>query len=631
VPSVPADSLVGTVLEGRYRVVARLAEGGMATVYLGTDTRLDREVAVKVMHRHLAADESFVTRFRREARSAARLSHPAIVAVYDQGEDDGLLYLVMEYVPGHTLREVLDAEGPLTPRAALDILDPVLDGLATAHRAGIVHRDVKPENVILREDGAVKVADFGLARPVTSQTVTSSGGTVMGTVAYLSPEQVERGVADARSDVYAAGLVLFEMLTGSKAVTGDTAIAVAYQHVHGGVPAPSSRAPGTPPVLDRLVAEAAARDPDDRPPDAGALRERLRAARGALTPAELDGRPGGVLAEVAAATATTALPPPGSGPSATAALPVAPRPGPPTPPPSPPRRARARWPWVLAALSAVLAAVTAWFFLLGPGDLQTVPDVVGRTEAQARSALEASHLGARTTAAFDEKVAAGVVLAADPAPGQQARRGTDVTLTVSRGPERYAVPALAGTTVAEATSRLEQGRLALGEVTEAWSETVPQGQVVAVEPAPGTQLKRDAAVALTVSKGRQPVEVTDFRGKPAAQARAALEKAGLVVEEGERRNDDSVPKDAVLSQDPAGGTLFRGDKVTLVVSDGPVLVAVPDVVGKQVDEAQRILEAAGFRVQVERLFGGIFGTVRFQEPGAGTQAPKGSTVTIQAV
>jgi serine/threonine-protein kinase len=286
---------------------------------------------------------------------------------------------------------------------------------------------------------------------------------------------------------------------------------------------------------------------------------------------------------------------------------------------------------VLAALSAVLAAVTAWFFLLGPGDLQTVPDVVGRTEAQARSALEASHLGARTTAAFDEKVAAGVVLAADPAPGQQARRGTDVTLTVSRGPERYAVPALAGTTVAEATSRLEQGRLALGEVTEAWSETVPQGQVVAVEPAPGTQLKRDAAVALTVSKGRQPVEVTDFRGKPAAQARAALEKAGLVVEEGERRNDDSVPKDAVLSQDPAGGTLFRGDKVTLVVSDGPVLVAVPDVVGKQVDEAQRILEAAGFRVQVERLFGGIFGTVRFQEPGAGTQAPKGSTVTIQAV
>ncbi|HYN30536.1 MAG TPA: protein kinase, partial [Dermatophilaceae bacterium] len=292
--SPPADSLVGRTLDGRYRVLSELARGGMAVVYLGTDTRLDRDVAVKVMHPHLAHDETFVARFRREAKSAAGLSHPAIVAVHDQGEDDGLLFLVMEYVPGHTLREVLDAEGPLTPRAALDILEPVLDGLASAHRAGIVHRDVKPENVILREDGAVKLADFGLARPVTSLTVTSSAGTIMGTVAYLSPEQVERGVADARSDVYAAGLVLLEMLTGAKAFTGDTALAVAYQHVHGGVPAPSSRAPGIPAVFDEVVAEATARDPDRRPADAGALLARLRGARAALTPAELDGRPGGV-------------------------------------------------------------------------------------------------------------------------------------------------------------------------------------------------------------------------------------------------------------------------------------------------------------------------------------------------
>ncbi|HYN29311.1 MAG TPA: PASTA domain-containing protein, partial [Dermatophilaceae bacterium] len=327
-------------------------------------------------------------------------------------------------------------------------------------------------------------------------------------------------------------------------------------------------------------------------------------------------------------------PPPPAAASATAELPVGRPAGPPaplpTPPPRPPRR-RSRWPWVLAVLSGLLAALTAWFFLLGPGDLQEVPPVVGRTEAQARSALAESHLSARTMSAFDEQAAAGVVLGSEPAAGQQARRGTAVTLTVSRGPERYAVPALAGTTLAEATRRLEEGRLGVGKVTQVWSETVPDGQVVATDPKAGAQLKPDAAVALTVSRGRQPIEVTDYRGQPAAAATAALEKAGLVVDASQRRNDDTVPKDAVLGQEPAGGTLFKGDRVTLVVSDGPVLVAVPDVVGKQVDEARRILEAAGFSVKVENLFGGIFGTVRFQEPATGTQAPKGSTVTIRAV
>ncbi|KGN40071.1 hypothetical protein N801_16630, partial [Knoellia aerolata DSM 18566] len=291
VSTAPADGLVGEVLDGRYRVIERLADGGMATVYLALDTRLDREVALKVMRAHLAQDETFRSRFHREARSAARLSHPGIVAVYDQGEDDGHMFLAMEYVPGQTLREVLDAEGALTPRAALDIMLPVLEALAVAHRGGIIHRDVKPENVILREDGAVKVADFGLARAVTSQTVTSSSGMLLGTVAYLSPEQVERGIADARSDVYAAGLVLFEMLTGSKAFEGDTAINVAYQHVYAGAPRLRSRAPDAPGVLDELVATATSRDPDGRPDDAGAFASLVRTARLELTPEELDGRP----------------------------------------------------------------------------------------------------------------------------------------------------------------------------------------------------------------------------------------------------------------------------------------------------------------------------------------------------
>ena len=285
-------TLVGQVLDRRYRVLSHIADGGMASVYVALDERLDREVALKVMRPSLAADETFVSRFRREARSAARLSHPNVVAVYDQGEDEGRMFLAMELVNGHTLRQVMQDEGPLTPRAALDIIDAVLQALGAAHSAGLIHRDVKPENVILREDGVVKVADFGLARAVTSATSTAQTGVLLGTVAYLAPEQVERGIADARSDVYAAGLLLFEMLTGTQAFSGDTPIHVAYQHVHSTVPAPSSRVSTVPAELDRLVALATDRDPDGRPVDAGAFLRQVRRSRVALTPAELDRRPG---------------------------------------------------------------------------------------------------------------------------------------------------------------------------------------------------------------------------------------------------------------------------------------------------------------------------------------------------
>ncbi|QGN59410.1 protein kinase [Nostocoides sp. HKS02] len=288
------ESLLGRVFDGRYRVQSHIADGGMASVYLALDTRLDRDVALKILRRDLAQDDAFVSRFRREARSAARLSHPNVVSVFDQGEDEGHMFLAMEYVPGQTLREVMRAEGPLTPRAALDIMGPVLQALSAAHRAGIIHRDVKPENIILREDdGTVKVADFGLARAVTTQTTASQTGVLLGTVAYLSPEQVERGIADARSDVYAAGLILFEMLTGSKAFTGETPIHIAYQHVHGSVPAPSSRVTSVPTELDALVALATARDPDHRPTDAGDFLAEVRRSRAMLTATELDRRPEG--------------------------------------------------------------------------------------------------------------------------------------------------------------------------------------------------------------------------------------------------------------------------------------------------------------------------------------------------
>ncbi|MFQ6170579.1 Stk1 family PASTA domain-containing Ser/Thr kinase [Oryzobacter sp. R7] len=677
--SSTADSLIGRTLDGRYRVLRRVADGGMATVYLALDERLDREVALKVMRHSLVHDESFVSRFRREARSAASLSHPNVVAVFDQGTDGDHIFLAMEFVPGKTLRDVLKDEGPLSPRAALDVLEPVLLALAEAHGKGLIHRDVKPENVIISDTGAVKVADFGLARAVTSQTVTTSTGMLLGTVAYLSPEQVERGVADARSDVYAAGLVLFEMLTGGKAFTGETPIHVAYQHVHGGVPAPSSRVEGIPAALDELVDEATSRDPDDRPADAAELLGLLRRVRSGLSPAALDARPAGVAAEAAASMPTATAPlthhgaasagAAGAGVAAAAGASgatggasggrdggagrgsaLATREGPSDEPRGtgderttaltlgPPlegvvvdedRRSR-RW-WPAIAASALVAALTAWFFLLGPGAVVRVPSVEARPQAQAVQALEAASLDARVVEGFSESVPKGQVISADPAPGAEVRKGTDVRLVVSKGPERYLVPKVVGMSQAEAERQITGANLSVGKVTQAFSDKVPEGQVVAAKPGPGASLKRGTAVALTISKGRQPVSVPDFTGKAAKPATEKLTDLGLEVDATKQANSDTVPKGSVISQDPRGGTLYRGDTVTLVVSKGPVLVTVPNVVGQQVQQARATLEAAGFKVDVRRALGGYFGTVRLQDPAAGTKAPKGSVVTLTIV
>jgi beta-lactam-binding protein with PASTA domain/tRNA A-37 threonylcarbamoyl transferase component Bud32 len=608
VSSGVTESLLGHVVDGRYRVLSHIADGGMASVYLALDTRLDRDIALKVLRRDLAQDAAFASRFRREARSAARLSHPNVVSVFDQGEDDGHMFLAMEYVPGQTLREVMRAEGPLTPRAALDIMAPVLQALGAAHRAGIIHRDVKPENIILREDdGTVKVADFGLARAVSTQTTTSQTGVLLGTVAYLSPEQVERGIADARSDVYAAGLILFEMLTGTKAFTGDTPIHIAYQHVHGSVPAPSSRVSSVPQELDALVALATARDPDQRPSDAADFLTEVRRSRAMLTPTELDRRPEGTRAE-AAGVSTVAV-------ERTSALPLAeardtdevPYAGEPRHRPA----AGALWRWAAAALGVVLiGGLVAWWFLAGPGSPTVVPQTTRLTYAQALARLEQAHLGASRIDSFDETVPKGVVMSTDPGAGANVGRGTDVKVTVSKGPERYAVPTVLNKSQAEATDEITAAKLTVGAVSQAFSDTVTQGLVISVDPAPGTPLKRGAPVDLVVSKGRQPIPVTDFTGQPAAQAVDSLTKAGLQVDATQQENSDTVPKGNVIRQSPSGGTLFKGQQVTLVVSKGPVMVTVPDVQGRQEADATKVLTAAGFKVSVQRFMGGIFGTVR---------------------
>ena len=633
----------GDLVDGRYRIVEHIARGGMATVFEALDTRLDRHVALKVMHPALAADETYVSRFGREARAAARLSHPNIVGVHDQGEDDGRIFLVMELVRGRTLRQVLDDDGALSPRAALDIAAPLADALAAAHHAGLIHRDIKPENVIIREDGVVKVTDFGLARAVTSETATSATDVLLGTVSYLAPEQVERGQATARSDVYAAGLVLFEMLTGTKAFTGDNPMYVAYQHVHGGVPAPSSRVPGVPEALDDLVDMATSRDPMERPADGTALAHLVRSTRSRLTADQLDDRPttpadADTYAHAPTQAFARRVDPPEGSPDDTPVAPlvvhraqdIVTTDGQGDPPPRRRRRGLLVG-LLLAVLLLATAAAGTWWFLLGPGSPTTVPTIGQVGYEEAVTALEAAELTATRQDVYDETIPAGEVVSTDPLAGQEVRRGSDVTVRVSRGPERYAVPPLVGTPAEAAQAALEDTLLTLGEVTEAFSEEVEEGLVISTEPEEGVDLRRGDPVSLVVSKGREPITVPTVAGETVEDATTAIEDAGLVVEVAESQYSTSVANGRVISQNPSEGTLFRGDTVTIVPSKGPETVTMPDLVGTQLGAATDELEALGLEVAVERALGGFFNTVRSQSAEPGSQVRVGSTITLTIV
>lgn len=644
-----SDPLLGRVLDGRYAIRSRVARGGMASVYLAVDERLDREVAVKVMHANLVSDEDFVRRFIREARSAARLTHPGVVQVFDQGEDDGVVFLAMEYVPGRTLRDLMRERGPLTPREALEVMEPVLDALGAAHRAGIVHRDVKPENVLLADDGRVKVADFGLARAVSTATASSSTGVLLGTVAYLAPEQVERGAANARSDVYASGILLFELLTGSKPFEGETALQVAYQHVHDDVPPPSSRASGIAPSIDELVLTATARAPEDRPADARELLMVLRETRRRTPPADLDRRPisrhsdgppppavnsdedwrrpddaasgrGDATVSLAALAADDAR-------HATSRIDL-----PADAEPRAPRRRhrRGRVVTLVVLLAAVLLGAAGWYVGAGPGAYVDVPRVVGQSQQDAVKVLDARGLDHSVKQVYSESAPVGQVTATDPGPGDKVRKNGSVELEVSRGPERHAVPKVVGMSEVEARAAVLDAQLTVGEISRDYDDKVSEGDVISASPAPGKELKRGTAVDLVVSKGREPVDVTSWVGKPADQATAALKKDGFKVTSTEDFSEQ-VPKGSVIAQSPDSGTAYRGDTVKLVVSKGPPLVEVPSVIGMQRNRATQELTKAGFQVNVDKVLGGYFGTVRFQSPGGGSKAPKGSTVTITIV
>ncbi|MFE1552296.1 Stk1 family PASTA domain-containing Ser/Thr kinase [Streptomyces sp. NPDC058718] len=629
------DPLVGRLLDGRYRVDARIAVGGMATVYRAVDTRLDRVLALKVMHPALAADAAFVERFIREAKSVARLAHPNVVGVFDQGAEGAYVYLAMEYVAGCTLRDVLRERGALAPRAALDILEPVLAALGAAHRAGFVHRDMKPENVLIGDDGRVKVADFGLVRAVGSATATT--GSVLGTVSYLAPEQIEHGTADTRADVYACGVVLYEMLTGGKPHAGDTPAQVLYQHLHTDVPAPSATVPGLALELDELVAAATARTPDVRPHDAVALLALLRQARAALGDEQLDAVPPQARSEardtaddrtsviaravpaeeyvrqVPQVEHTNRLPAPEAPPAATRRR--------------APRAPRGPLMIVLGVLLALGLGTGVWY--INSGQFTRVPAVLGQTEGAATQRIKDAGLDVGTTKrAFSDVYERGTVMAVDPAPGERVRGNATVVLTLSRGPEIVKVPNLRNKPLAEAKHLLKAEGLAPGVITEEFSDSVAQGAVIGSDPEPGTERRPDSAVALVVSKG-SPIDVPDTTGETVADATATLQEAGLTVRVAPERINSPEDAGTIAAQSLAEGSrAAEGDTITLTVSKGPKLVEVPDVTEESTEDARTILEDAGFEVEVKKSFPFLGDTVTSQSVEGGETAPEGSTITI---
>ncbi|WP_413449840.1 Stk1 family PASTA domain-containing Ser/Thr kinase [Georgenia phoenicis] len=633
-----SDPMLGRLVDGRYEVRARIARGGMATVYRALDRRLDRTVALKAMHPHLAESADFVARFRREARSAARLNHPGIVAIYDQGLADDTSYLTMELVEGHNLRTELRRQGALPLGRALEILDGVLDALACAHRAGVVHRDVKPENVLLEPDGQPKVTDFGLARAVTEATAASTG-TVLGTVAYLAPEIVTSGFADARADVYAAGIVLYELLTGAQPFVADQPIRVAFQHVNDGVPLPSTRVEWLPAEVDELVAALTARDAEDRPGDADAALALLRRTRATLDDATLarraDVAPAVEEEDAEAATGATDVTPL---PAGTVALPIGAIPaGAVDPDPeAPTRRRRRRRTFALTMVLLLLALAGGgswWWFTHGPGAYVTVPEVVGLTEDEAVSVLSDAGIDLTVERAHHDTVPEHEVVSAEPAPGDRVRTDGTVVLNVSLGILMVEVPPLAGLTQEEAVAALEAAQLTVGQVETPWDDSVPAGQVISAGVEAGQVIPYDQPVDLVVSAGREPVDLVSVVGADSDTAVSDLERAGLVAVL-EEAHDPEVPAGRVVSQSPAPGEdvqLYRGDEVTVTVSLGPQPVALPDLIGRQVGPATEELEAAGFVVEVQRVLGGIFGTVRSMSPEAGELAVPGTTVTLTVV
>ena len=632
------DPVIGRTIDRRYEVGERIARGGMASVYEGIDLRLDRKVAVKVMHPHLGDDPDFRERFIQEAKAAARLAHPNVVNTYDQGEEGELAWLVMELVPSITLRDLLAERGRITGEQALDVLEAVLAGLAAAHRAGIVHRDLKPENILLAHDGRIKIGDFGLARAASANTAT--GKALLGTIAYLSPELVTRGIADTRSDIYAVGIMLFEMLTGKQPFTGDEPMQIAYQHANDDVPLPSSAASGVPEALDSLVHWSTQRDPNLRPADAGEMLAELHAIRerGIDTPTTVlpflseDDRSTTVIERPKKPRRAIVAEPEvvhdtGDGVATTALT----------------RRVTVRRRrgilWLgLVLVGVLLAAGVGWWFNAGPGGDTTVPRVAGETEAAARALLEAEGIEVSATPETpDYDVPRGHALRTEPGAGTVLGRGESVQLVLSSGRRQLPLPEVAGIPLEEARSAIEAAEFTVADELDELFDASEANTVLAGYDPDGTAiteletLEERSPISLRVSLGPIPAAA----GQQADEARAALEAVGLIADFSAEEHSSEVPEGHLISVGVPEGEVRRDATITGVVSLGPEMVEVPDVVGKPIPEALDLLEAAGLEPDLqtnvpEALWGTGIASILSQSIEAGTSVEIGTTVTIDA-
>lgn len=626
------SDLTGEIIDGRYKLTRIVASGGMATIYAATDLRLDRSIAVKIMHPHLAQDEKFVERFIREAKAAASLSHPNIVAVLDQGWNQGgtpCVFIVMELVEGSTLRDYLFEQGPASVAQTLQMLMPVASALAAAHKIGIIHRDIKPENILVSKEGRIKIADFGLARgALLGTTLTAESSVILGSVSYLSPEQVQRGIADSRSDVYSLGIVLFELLTGTKPYQGEDPVQIAIKHVNDRVPAPSSINPSIPPEIDELVLDATDTNPDKRPKDGAEFFDRLRALSEKIDPRkrqlslELDLPPLPIKQPIREreskkkeksnekesdnfmkreSTTKTSKKKVSS------------------------RVKRNRR---IASGIVLLGILGAWYAFIGPGSKIVVPSLAGLTVNEARKDLAELGLTLRIgSEEFSEDIPEGRIIKSEPAGGGRISELGEVLVFTSKGKERILVPSILGIRSEDAQKLIEDNNLFVGEISEEFSSDYPKGSVIRSIPASGERVKRNTQVSLIVSKGVESISIPNYLGKSGEQALNELVEAGFEVESKYVFSED-LPAGAVVTQAPSNGEAEKGSTITLTVSKGTEFVFIPNVFALNEKKAIGALEDLELKVDVKRVGTKKEKVVTNISPKVGSKVKRGTKVTI---
>ena len=628
------SDLTGELIDGRYQLIRQMATGGMASIYEAVDTRLDRKVAVKIMHSHLAQDEQFVERFIREAKAAAALSHPNIVAVQDQGWNQNgtpAIFLVMEMIEGHTLREYLNEQTRLSVTDGIKFLLPVLSALSAAHKIGIVHRDIKPENILISKEGRIKIADFGLAKgPLLGGTMTAESSVILGSVSYLSPEQVQRGVADSRSDIYSIGITAFEIFTGKKPFEGDQPIQIAYMHVNNRVPKISSVISGVPDQLDDLIYRATSANPDERPRDATEFHDELSRISHTLNPKEnqlsleldipiepMRPKPSRKSLRAKVKELTEAIPTP------------APRETTEEVRKRKKASKRVRRNRKIALAMAVVVGIVGWYVLIGPGSRVVVPSTVGASQTEVSAALDPLGLTSMVVEKqFSEEIPEGRIIQSIPEAGGRIDQGGTVKLVVSKGPERFTIPNLAGLTPIAATNLIGKLPLTIQPLAEEFNSTVPKGYVIDSNPIAGEKVKRNSSIVIRVSKGIEQVALASYVGKSSDQALNELQDAGFAVTSTYGFSETRLAGE-VISQKPAGGaTADKGSKVSLVISKGTQFAYIPNLFSIEEAKAVAALKDLDLKVVVKKIGKKTVKKVTNVSPKVGSKVKRGSTVTI---